>query len=306
MRVRLGTVAVFVLIAHMSAEARSAPSRRLAVLTLANGIDLPESTAAYLTDRVREVALSATGPRLYVITRENLLDSLPPGADLAICDNGCEIETGRNVGADYVVTGEIVALGKHLGVSLKLHETAKGALVAMARGGADNIEGLDMAVTRAASELLTVFAAPPARALTLKPICDGLDPTACERACGEGDAGACNTLGSMYELGEGVRRNRRQSATFYDKACELGLTVGCSHRARLRPPAGSQPWPEVVPGLYGACDGGDSRACADLARRYEVGDGVHRDLVEAAALYRRACDGGMGVACSHWRRIERR
>lgn len=46
-----------------------------------------------------------------------------------------------------------------------------------------------------------------------------------------------------------------------------------------------------------ACDNGDSIACSNVARAFEVGDGVAIDRPRAEAMYRVACDGGAWLAC---------
>ena len=38
--------------------------------------------------------------------------------------------------------------------------------------------------------------------------------------------------------------------------------------------------------------------CANLAAMSFRGDGIDRDVDEAARLHRKACDGGLGVACA--------
>jgi hypothetical protein len=46
-----------------------------------------------------------------------------------------------------------------------------------------------------------------------------------------------------------------------------------------------------------ACDGGDARACFNLANKYEEGIGVPRDMAYAHGIYARLCDRGRGLAC---------
>jgi len=53
------------------------------------------------------------------------------------CGEGdCEVETARNIGADYVISGKVVRIEQIYAVTLKLHETQGGSLL-----GTDTVEG---------------------------------------------------------------------------------------------------------------------------------------------------------------------
>ncbi len=45
--------------------------------------------------------------------------------------------------------------------------------------------------------------------------------------CAGGDAGACLTVGAIYEKGHGVVADAKRAVEFYQKACDLGLKAGC-------------------------------------------------------------------------------
>lgn len=135
---------------------------KVAVLEVHNPAGLSEQEAAYLTDVVRAEALELPRDRYFVMTRENLLAQLPPGTDLAACVGRCEVETGRNVGADFVVSGEVVRFGESLKVSLKLHDTHAGQLLGAETGTAQQVEALEAAVRGAAGRLFAARAAEPA------------------------------------------------------------------------------------------------------------------------------------------------
>lgn len=77
------------------------------------------------------------------------------------------------------------------------------------------------------------------------------------RACEGGSALDCNNLGRTYEDGApGLEISETQAAVYYRMAC----------------------------------DGGFESACTELGILYEEGDGIAKDLREAAKLYRKACD----------------
>ncbi|MBK8015312.1 MAG: hypothetical protein IPK20_00510 [Betaproteobacteria bacterium] len=88
------------------------------------------------------------------MTRENVQQLLPPGRSLADCLGDCAVETGRNLGADYVVTGEVTAFAGQLRVTLSLHETARGNLIDSRRAGAPDLLGIETDLREKARELL--------------------------------------------------------------------------------------------------------------------------------------------------------
>ena len=119
----------------------SAEPKRVAVLELRNDAGITESEAYYLTDKVRDAASRVLASRGFlVITRESLQELLPPGTDLAKCATGqCEVEIGRNIGADYIVTGEIIKFAGEFRANLKAHHSRSGAFL-----GAESCEGLNL------------------------------------------------------------------------------------------------------------------------------------------------------------------
>ncbi len=131
-------------------------SGKLAVLELRNFTkDLTRENAQYFTDVVRSAALKAQ-PQLEVMTRENLLVLLQAsGKDLANCEGECEVDTGRRIGADQIVSGEIQKLGTLYKLSLRLHDTREGRLLASTQASGKTVEELDASAQRAAEELLT-------------------------------------------------------------------------------------------------------------------------------------------------------
>jgi formylglycine-generating enzyme required for sulfatase activity len=129
----------------------TATPRKLAVLELVNRSELTPTQARYLTDRVRAAAVDAG---YFVLSRENILEHLPPGTTLAACEGECEVTTARNVGADEVVSGEILTLGKEYRVALRWHETQAGRLMNTARV-AGEAHALDDALEQATRKMFT-------------------------------------------------------------------------------------------------------------------------------------------------------
>ncbi|MFN3201573.1 MAG: PEGA domain-containing protein [Bradymonadia bacterium] len=126
-------------------------STRIAVLELSNPAGLTAQEAAYVTDLVRWAGVGAT--EAVVLTRENMLELLPPGVDLTACEGQCEVETGRNLGVERVISGEIVRYADGLRVLLKAHDTETARLIGVERASAKDTEGLEGAVDTAAKRL---------------------------------------------------------------------------------------------------------------------------------------------------------
>src|SRR5207253_575129 len=82
------------------------------------------------------------------------------------CEGECEVETGRRVGADLVISGEIGSLGSSLTISLRLHDARSGQLLGAGSGNAHSPEELDAALHAVVEEVVrkvrppAVFAAP--------------------------------------------------------------------------------------------------------------------------------------------------
>jgi uncharacterized RDD family membrane protein YckC/energy-coupling factor transporter ATP-binding protein EcfA2 len=83
-----------------------------------------------------------------------------------------------------------------------------------------------------------------------------------QRGADQGDARAQRELGSLYEHGDGVRRDLQKAVELYQKSA----------------------------------DQGDARAQRQLGSLYERGDGVRRDLQKAVELYQKSADQGDAVA----------
>jgi hypothetical protein len=130
---------------------------RLAVLELtsklkgkdAESVDLP-----YFADLARGAALRAL-PGVQVITRENLLVLLAAsGKKPEDCEGECEVETGRLVGADLVVSGEVLRVGTHFKIDFKLHETVSARMLGQVVAQGHNVDELDGDTQRAIAGLV--------------------------------------------------------------------------------------------------------------------------------------------------------
>src|SRR5438477_505541 len=110
--------------------------------------------AAYLSDQVR-TAVKETLPQTKVITRENMLVLLQSsGKKLEECEGECEVDTGRRIGADLVVSGELLRFGSQYKLNMKLHDTRSGELLSGAVASGATADQLDANLRAAAGKLL--------------------------------------------------------------------------------------------------------------------------------------------------------
>ena len=102
--------AAFVAILLASTASPAQPRKILAVLELRNTLPQEEKASinmAYFSDMVRTDALEIA-PAFQVMTRENVLVILEAaGRKLEDCEGECEVDTGRRLGADLVISGEV-------------------------------------------------------------------------------------------------------------------------------------------------------------------------------------------------------
>ena len=129
--------------------ASASPSAVLAVFELrppANEGPEWKTIARYLTTRIREQVL-LTLPRIQLMTHENLLVLLEAsGKHIEDCEGECEIETGRRIGAELVINGEITKLNNTYRLALRLHETKSGTLLGSSTTAGSSAEELDRAL----------------------------------------------------------------------------------------------------------------------------------------------------------------
>lgn len=97
----------------------------------------------YFADLVREAVLQAA-PGVDVMTRENLVVLLASsGKSLENCEGECEVDTGRRIGADAIVSGEVQKLGSNYKLSLRLHSTSDGRLISAGVASGATLDELD-------------------------------------------------------------------------------------------------------------------------------------------------------------------
>jgi len=111
-------------------QAVSEPSGKLLAVLEFKGANLKADILDTMSDAVRggaSDALSTTG--INVMTRESMLVLLKEMGIKECSEGDCEVESARNIGADYVISGRIVQMEGTYVATLKLHETKRGTLL---------------------------------------------------------------------------------------------------------------------------------------------------------------------------------
>lgn len=122
-----------------------ATGKRIAVLEFRGPVQT--ELLATFADEARGAALDATRTNgVTVMTRESTALILKDMGRSATCEEGeCEVETARNIGADYVLTGEVIHVMDTYIATIKLHETDTGSLLGTERvQAADPLALLDL------------------------------------------------------------------------------------------------------------------------------------------------------------------
>jgi hypothetical protein len=129
---------------------------KVAVLEFKSGArELRKEDVRFYSDVVRGAALKIQ-PGLDVITRENLLVLLQSaGKDAGDCEGTCQVDTGRRIGADAVISGELGHVGKLYKLSLLLHDTASGGLLGSTIASGGTLAELEASVAHSSFELLS-------------------------------------------------------------------------------------------------------------------------------------------------------
>jgi TPR repeat protein len=119
-----------------------------------------------------------------------------------------------------------------------------------------------------------------------------------ESACGQKQTTSCVSLGSLYDGGFGVGRDRRKAAALYKTACDLADKAGCARLAVLEAQGTgvAQNAARATKTLEALCAEKVPEGCIGLAQVLQrTGFAVDRD--RAQALLKSACAAGSAEAC---------
>ncbi|MEO8360524.1 MAG: tetratricopeptide repeat protein [Vicinamibacteria bacterium] len=119
-----------------------------------------------------------------------------------------------------------------------------------------------------------------------------------EGACAEKQAASCVSLGSLYDGGFGVTRDRRKAAANYKTACDLGEKPGCARLAVLEAQGlgVAKNTLRATKTLETLCGEQLTEGCVGLAQILQR-TGRAADRTRAQTLLKAACDGGNAEAC---------
>jgi hypothetical protein len=114
----------------------------------------------YFSDKVRSV-LGDQLRSVFLMDRESTETILnQSGKSLADCTGSCEVETGRLLGADYVVSGRIGRLAKTWYLTLRLHATKDGRFIASTEATGATEPELAASVSRMVGRLVESLSVP--------------------------------------------------------------------------------------------------------------------------------------------------
>jgi TolB-like protein len=118
------------------------------------GADKNSLDSNYVCNAVR-AAVKRTRPASRLMTQENIQVLLGSAhKTLEDCQGECEVDTGRLLGADIIITGDLLRVGSKLKLDMRMHETKTGQLVAGSDASGKNVDELDSDLPRAVNELM--------------------------------------------------------------------------------------------------------------------------------------------------------
>ncbi len=117
---------------------------RLAVLDVKASADGAQRLKPFevktLTSDLRRLALEYGG--FDVMTDKNIIDLLPENTKIEDCIGECEVQTGRMLGAKYIITGEVGRAGGRLDMLVQFYETTGGTLLSSKSIGGQSYDQL--------------------------------------------------------------------------------------------------------------------------------------------------------------------
>ena len=134
--------------------------KRVAVLTLMNKLNSHHNEINYLTAMIRGEVARRLSDTYLVMTEENMIALLPEDKLLEDCVSDCQITVGREIGASYIITGELVRFGQSLRLFIRLHDTRSGRLISNEIAKAKTLENIEEPTQNAITRLLDTITKP--------------------------------------------------------------------------------------------------------------------------------------------------
>jgi hcpE len=126
-----------------------------------------------------------------------------------------------------------------------------------------------------------------------------------KRACDAKVQVGCANLGTLYELGLGVKKNPKKAVSIYKESCNGGGMQACYHlgNAYRKGEIVKRDYYLAMQAYTNACNAGDLPSCANIGAMYELGLGVNKDEKRAYGIYKVACFRGLSKACPQMKRL---
>jgi hypothetical protein len=126
----------------------------LEVTPKTDDIDMTISEFRHLTDELRARARESLPKDYTVLTRDNILQLLPPDeAERECLAEGCAVDVGRAIGAEYVTQGSVGKFSGMFTLTVELYESMSGNLIGSFVTESENTMGLLGAIREKAPEL---------------------------------------------------------------------------------------------------------------------------------------------------------
>jgi PEGA domain len=149
----VNTLIGLLLVLGAAGPASTTDQKHAAVLEFDLGPEVSGIDRIYFSDRARS-ALHDSGTNLFVMTREStevLLEA--NGKTMADCIGECEVEVGRKLGADYIISGRISRIGSRFAITMRLFATRNGELLSNAEARGKNADELQDTMDAALAKL---------------------------------------------------------------------------------------------------------------------------------------------------------
>jgi len=126
-----------------------------------------------------------------------------------------------------------------------------------------------------------------------------------ENACDAGKALGCDSLGLMYDIGEGVVQDWAKAVVLYQKACDAGNEWGCNNLGTMydKGTGVAQDKAKAAALFQKACNDGIALGCNNLAAMHDKGTDVAPDQTKTVPLQQRACAPGETSGCEAVARV---
>ena len=109
---------------------------------------------SFITDKLRSEARNALPyDGFTIMTRENIIQMLPPGKTIEECEGNCLVETGKNIAADYVAQARVANMGTKFSVTVEIYSTASNDLLKSISDRADDVDGVGDLISAHSKEL---------------------------------------------------------------------------------------------------------------------------------------------------------